>query len=60
MYNDKVNWTKLCGLKMNGWDVGLNCKLGMSWNTNEKTFFGGDDAIAKNGTLVEKKCEFSY
>ena len=25
--NAKVNWTKSCGLKMNGWDVGLNCKL---------------------------------
>ena len=21
--NAKVNWTKSCGLKMNGWDVGL-------------------------------------
>ena len=31
--NAKVNWTKSCGLKMNGWDVGLNCKLGISWNT---------------------------
>ena len=31
--NVKVNWTKSCGLKINGWDVGLNCKLGISWNT---------------------------
>ena len=30
VYNAKVNWTKSCGLKMNGWDVGLNCKLGIS------------------------------
>ena len=40
----KVNWTKSCGLKMNGWDVGLNCKLDISWNTKEKSFyvyFGG-------------------
>ena len=28
--NAKVNWTKSCGLKMNGWDVGLNCKLSIS------------------------------
>ena len=34
--NGKVNWTKSCGLKMNGWDVGLNCKLGISWNTEEQ------------------------
>ena len=27
--NAKVNWTKSCGLKMNGWDVGLNCNLGI-------------------------------
>ena len=31
--NAKVSWIKSCGLKMNGWDVGLNCKLGISWNT---------------------------
>ena len=31
--NAKVNWNKSCGLKMNGWDVGLNCKLSISWNT---------------------------
>ena len=31
--NAKVNWTKSCMLKMNGWDVGLNCRLGISWNT---------------------------
>ena len=37
--NAKVNWTKSCGLKMNGWDVGLNCKLGISWNTKEQSFF---------------------
>ena len=24
---------------MNGWDVGLNCKLGISWNTKEHIFF---------------------
>ena len=29
--NGKVNWTKSCRLKMNGWDVGLNCKLGMKY-----------------------------
>ena len=23
MSNAKVNWTKLCGLKIYGWDVGL-------------------------------------
>ena len=43
--NAKVNWTKSCGLKINGWDVGLNCKLGISWNTKEQNFcrciFGG-------------------
>ena len=33
-----VNWTKSCGLKMNGWDVGLSCKLGISWNTKEQSF----------------------
>ena len=60
--NAKVNWTKSCGLKMNGWDVGLSCKLGISWNTKEQSFLGvfffgggGDDAIAKNLTLVEGK-----
>ena len=36
--NAKVNWTKSCGLKINGWDVGLNCKLGISWNTQEQSF----------------------
>ena len=44
-------------VKTNGWDVGLNCKLGISWNTKERVFmciFGGDDAIAKNLTLVEE------
>ena len=55
--NVKVNWTQPCGFKMNGWDVGLNCKLGISWNTKEHTFlvyfFGGDDAISKKLTLVE-------
>ena len=44
--NAKVNWTKSCGLKMNGWDVGL----GISWNTKEYIFGGvflwGDDGIA--------------
>ena len=39
-------------VKMNGRDVGLNCKLGISWNTKEQSFLGvflgGDDAIAKN------------
>ena len=59
MSNAKVNWTKSCGLKMNGWDVGPSCKLGISWNTKEQSFlcvfFGGDDAIAKNLTLVEEK-----
>ena len=44
---------------MNGWDVGLNCKLGISWNIKEQRFLGvylgGDDAIAKNWTLVEEK-----
>ena len=42
--NAKVNWTNSCGLKMNGWDVGLNCKLGISWNTKEQSvrcIFGG-------------------
>ena len=34
--NAKVNWTRSCRLKMNGWDVGLNCKLGISWNTKNK------------------------
>ena len=34
----KVNWTKSCGLKMNGWDVGLNCKIGISWNIKEQRF----------------------
>ena len=57
--NAKVNWNKSCGLKINGWDVGLNCKLGISWNTKEQSFLGvflgGDDAIAKNWTLVEEK-----
>ena len=56
--NAKVNWTKSCGLKMNGWDIGLNCKLGISWNTKEQSFrciLGGDDEIAKNWTLVEEK-----
>ena len=57
--NAKVNWTKSCGLKMNGWDVGLNCKQDISWNTKEQSFlgvfFGGDDAIAKNWTLMEEK-----
>ena len=56
--NAKVNWTKSCGLKMNGWDVGLNCKLGISWNTKEQIFsvyFFGDDAIPKKCTLVEEK-----
>ena len=36
--NANVNWTKSCGLKMNGLDVGLNCKLGISWNTKEQSF----------------------
>ena len=27
--NAKANWTKSCGVKMNGWDVGLICKLGI-------------------------------
>ena len=36
--NAKVNWNKSCGLKINGWDVGLNCKLGISWNTKEQSF----------------------
>ena len=36
--NAELNWTKSCGLKMNGWDVGLNCKLGISWNTKEHIF----------------------
>ena len=57
--NAKVNWTKSYGLKMNGWDVGLNCKLGISWNTKEQKYvrciLGGDDAIAKKLTLVEVK-----
>ena len=57
--NANVNGTKSCGLIKNGWDVGLNCKLGISWNTKEQRFFGvflgGDDAIAKNWTLVEEK-----
>ena len=57
--NAKVNWTKSYGLKMNGWDVGLNCKLGISWNTKEQSFYvyfwGGDDAIDKHWTLVEEK-----
>ena len=39
--NAKVNWTKSCGLKMNGWDVGLNCKLGISWNNFKKQSFLG-------------------
>ena len=44
--NVNVNWTKSCGLKMNGWDVGLNCKLCISWNTKEQNcvcvfFLGG-------------------
>ena len=42
--NAKVNWTKSCGLKMNGWDFGPNCKLGISWNTKEQScmcIFGG-------------------
>ena len=38
--NAKVNWTKSCGLKMNGCDVGLNCKLGISWNTKEQNMLG--------------------
>ena len=37
---------------MNGWNVGLNCKLGISWNAKEQKLLGvfleGDDAIAKN------------
>ena len=37
--NAKVNWTKSCGLKMNGWDVGLNCKLGISWKTKEQSLY---------------------
>ena len=45
--NTKVNRTKSRCLKMNGWDVGLKCKLGISWNTKEHNlwvyfFFGGD------------------
>ena len=44
---------------MNGWDVGLNCRPSISWNTKAHNFFGvffgGDDAIAKNWTLVEEK-----
>ena len=56
--NAKVNWTKSCGLKINGLDVELNCKLGISWNTKEQNFlgvfFGAADTIAKNWTLVEE------
>ena len=32
----KVNWTKSCGLKINGWDVGLNCKLGKIYHGIQK------------------------
>ena len=39
MSNAKVNWNKACGLKMNGWDVGLNCKIDISLNTKEQSFF---------------------
>ena len=52
----KVNWTKLCCLKMNGWDVGLTCKLGISWYTQYQdvldVFLGGDYVIGKNGTFM--------
>ena len=37
--NAKVNWTKSCRVKINGWDVRLNSKLGISWNTKEHHFF---------------------
>ena len=56
--NAKVNWSKSFGLKMNGWDVGLNCKLGISWNTKERHFwvyFDGAHAIAKKWTFVEER-----
>ena len=33
--NAKVNWNKPCGLKINGWDIGL----GISWNTKEQSFY---------------------
>ena len=38
--NAKVNWIKSCELKLNSWDVGLNCKLGISRNTKEQTILG--------------------
>ena len=48
--NAKVNCAKSCCLNMNGWAVGLNCKLGISWNT----FLGwGNDDTVKKLTLVE-------
>ena len=44
---------------MVAWLDSTNCKLGISWNTKEQqffgVFFGGNDAIAKNWTLVEEK-----
>ena len=53
------NLTKSCDLKMICCDVGLNCKLGLSWNTKEQkivcVFLRGDGAIAVNWTLIEEK-----
>ena len=53
----KVSWTKSCGLKMNGWEVGLNCKLGISWNTKEQSFLGvfwGEIQLQKIGHQWKK------
>ena len=40
--NAKVNWTKSCGLKVNGWDIGQSDVLSIKWKTTEQKFLGGE------------------
>ena len=47
---------------MNGWDVGLNCKLGISWNTKEQSFkvyFWGEMMPLLKMDISGRKGQFS-